>query len=204
MKQADLARRIGVAQSAISRWKRGESMPEPSNCRELARVFGVPEAEVLRRAGHLTGSGTLYEQQPEPSLEELLATALRKAREQPEYVSIPITGEGHAGRKGVSNDDVVTAPLKFLKKLPANQQALYVVGDCLAPKIEEGDVVIVDPDIPWEVGKTIAIRLRGGVEVKRILRKNGRLVLSSNYGEPTIDDHDARVVGVVIMIQKTI
>ncbi len=52
MSQTDLANRIGVDQSVVSKWTKGR-LPKPEGCRQLADALGVPEAEVLERAGHI-------------------------------------------------------------------------------------------------------------------------------------------------------
>ena len=39
--QLDLALNVGVTQSIISRWERGELVPQPANLQRLAQVFGV-------------------------------------------------------------------------------------------------------------------------------------------------------------------
>lgn len=53
---ADLAKRIGVADATVSRWKEGGAQPQVDVCRRLATVLGVPVLEVLVAAGHLTRS----------------------------------------------------------------------------------------------------------------------------------------------------
>jgi hypothetical protein len=66
----DEARRRGlnvnIGQSTISRWIYHEVKPDPAKVVLLAGVFGVPEGEVLHRAGH--GQPTA----PEPTTDPLL------------------------------------------------------------------------------------------------------------------------------------
>lgn len=40
--QAQLAKEIGVARNAVSKWKFGEARPTPENLRALSRVTGIP------------------------------------------------------------------------------------------------------------------------------------------------------------------
>ena len=68
MKQAAVAREIGVVQSMVSRWLRGLAVPEPDNCRRLARLFGESELVVLAMAGHLSRADAPM---PERSLADL-------------------------------------------------------------------------------------------------------------------------------------
>lgn len=53
-KQSDLALLVGVDQSTISRWKRGEGkMPTPDNAMSLARAVGDSPVAGLLAAGFL-------------------------------------------------------------------------------------------------------------------------------------------------------
>lgn len=50
--QPKLAAYIGTTQSAVNRWYHG-TVPNPATCRAIAKLFRVPNEEVLRAAGHL-------------------------------------------------------------------------------------------------------------------------------------------------------
>jgi len=50
--QLELSRRMGVTQSAISRWAAGQTVPAFDSCLRLAQITGRPAADVLRAAGH--------------------------------------------------------------------------------------------------------------------------------------------------------
>ena len=54
LSQGAVATYLKVSPSAVSRWEKGVAVPETDNCRGLARLFRVPEEEVLRAAGHLS------------------------------------------------------------------------------------------------------------------------------------------------------
>lgn len=51
--QTDLAERMGVDQSMISKWVRGARNPDIPRCESIARAFGVPPEEVLSLAGRM-------------------------------------------------------------------------------------------------------------------------------------------------------
>ena len=40
--QLDVARRLGVSESIVSWWERGERVPRPATQQRLADLFGVP------------------------------------------------------------------------------------------------------------------------------------------------------------------
>jgi transcriptional regulator with XRE-family HTH domain len=50
--QAELARRLGVAGSAVSTWYSGKGLPSYESCLRLARITGVPARSVLVAAHH--------------------------------------------------------------------------------------------------------------------------------------------------------
>jgi len=52
LNQTALAINIGLSQSTISSWLRGLYVPQPENCRKIARFFDIPEDDVLVVAGH--------------------------------------------------------------------------------------------------------------------------------------------------------
>jgi transcriptional regulator with XRE-family HTH domain len=57
MRQGQLARRIGVAESTVSRWLSGRNVPEPEQCAAIADVLAIPLTDVLRAAGHPVPDG---------------------------------------------------------------------------------------------------------------------------------------------------
>lgn len=50
--QTELARRLGTHSSVVSRWVRGERVPDPESVDRLADVFGLRVDDVLAIAGH--------------------------------------------------------------------------------------------------------------------------------------------------------
>ena len=56
LSQADLARKLGISTSLMSRLLRGERRLTLALLRRIAEVFGLPEAEVFGRAGVLQTS----------------------------------------------------------------------------------------------------------------------------------------------------
>jgi transcriptional regulator with XRE-family HTH domain len=50
--QADLARAVGVADAQVSRWRRGQVVPNVRSLQRLADTFGVPRATLDTLAGY--------------------------------------------------------------------------------------------------------------------------------------------------------
>lgn len=55
IKARDIARRVGVTDSAVSRWRNGTATPGPATTAELARVLGVDPVRLVVTAGHIPG-----------------------------------------------------------------------------------------------------------------------------------------------------
>ena len=53
MRPSELARKAGVSDSVLSRWRRGESVPDVPNLRRLSRALEVPLLELMVAAGHI-------------------------------------------------------------------------------------------------------------------------------------------------------
>lgn len=43
----EMAERLGVAQSAVSRWRTGDQIPDDDRAFDLGRILGYSEAEIL-------------------------------------------------------------------------------------------------------------------------------------------------------------
>ena len=52
LSQAELARHLGVADTQISRWRRGQVVPTVHSLQRLADTFGVPRATLDRLVGY--------------------------------------------------------------------------------------------------------------------------------------------------------
>jgi len=55
LQQADLARRIGVSESTVTRWVNHGTAPTVERVRAVADALGLPEAEAMVIAGYGTG-----------------------------------------------------------------------------------------------------------------------------------------------------
>lgn len=80
--KSELARRIGVDPSYITRWLRG-ALPEPAQCQQIADGLGVPRQVILQMAGR-EAPPQLPEGELEPAQAAAVAAATRFIKETPE------------------------------------------------------------------------------------------------------------------------
>jgi transcriptional regulator with XRE-family HTH domain len=84
---------------------------------------------------------------------------------------------------------------------PHNLVGVRVHGDCLAPWIIDGDVVVVDTTRTPESGNPVVATVDGTLHVKRLrIRPSGRWTLVSNEGEIAIEPY--QINGVVISLDR--
>ncbi len=186
MTKRDLAKKLGVAPSAITNYSNGDRLPRYEMICDIAKVFNVT-------TDHLLG--------------------LEKKENQTNYYKIPILNEVRAGNPTLINEGNVVEweNLSNDYKKYGELFGLKVKGDSMFPKMEEGDVLIIQrtPDI--ESG-AVGIVLVNGDEatVKKVLKSNLGITLipfNSNY-EPISYSNDeiislpVQIVGKVIEIRR--
>ena len=197
IKQAALGREVGVTQGAVSRWISGSEI-RPDHAREVARALNFPVQFVLDMAGY----GPEPWDGPAPAVD-----APRQVAEDPVLYAVPLSGAIHAGRETlVPPEEELHWAARRVYKLPGNQTAKWVIGDCMDgqdPDIKAGEVVFIDPDLPWKVGDVLALQVEGGVQVMKLSETNGHLSFITRHGPVVVEEEDARILGVVVSAQRT-
>lgn len=82
--QVELAAKIGTHSSVVSRWVRGERVPDTKSIDKIADVFGLPVDVVLTVAGHRPNVEDLDVDDPR----ELLAERIRRIELRDDDISI--------------------------------------------------------------------------------------------------------------------
>jgi transcriptional regulator with XRE-family HTH domain len=187
MKQADASRRLGVSQSMISRWVKGEAVPSPANCTRLAHLFGEPESVVMALAGYATRG---EQARPERSIgdlaEELAARVRALERQRPEIVP-------HYGSAAASPRHGIDADSRELGR----RFDLDIDGDCLMPDVRPGATVRFDRHRTAVVGSIVAAIVNGEWHVKRVIERNGLWTLADNHDQVIAPVEDVEILGVM-------
>lgn len=113
---------------------------------------------------------------------------------------MPVLGRVHADTYGVvfdaPSDDTVPNP--FPDK---NLYALRVKGDCMEPKLSDGDIIYVDPRAEPRDGQVVVALLDGEHTLKRFQRKGGIAYLvpdNKKYQRIKVTTSKAVIRGVVV------
>ncbi|HYM71602.1 MAG TPA: helix-turn-helix domain-containing protein [Stellaceae bacterium] len=158
--QADLARRLGLAPSAVSRMLRGERQMKLLEAVQIAAFLGVSQEEVLRRAGDTaaapvpdspTRRGRPPHQAPPPM-------------QRQEAMPIRSAGRGGNDQRMFLED----GPIGYTSR-PSNlagvrgAYAIYMVGDSMEPRYEQGWLLHVNPFKPPTRGRDVVVYKKGQV-----------------------------------------
>ncbi|MBO0738935.1 MAG: LexA family transcriptional regulator [Alphaproteobacteria bacterium] len=162
--QADLARHLRLAPSAISRMLKGDRQMKPLEIAHTASFLGVPQDEVLRhvvestsamRAAGVPRSGRGRPPSAGSSSPAAPSAGLALASDQ-----IPIK----SGTRGSTDQEMFLedGPIGYTSR-PANlggvrsAYAIYMVGDSMEPRYEPGWLLHVNPFKPPTRGRDVVV-----------------------------------------------
>lgn len=199
LNQEQLADKVGVLQTMISRWERGVTpLPGPM-AKVLAKVLDVPVVDLLVTAFPSTRRSQSQPDAPGVTLEEFLK-------------SVPVVGSVSAGRRlDMMPSQVQENLFDVIGSLPSGIMAVRVSGNSMSfvgeASISDGDFAIVDPSRtdPYElVGRVVCARYDGEEHlIKELYRQRDRFFLRSwNPTFPPIEitSGEARIEGLVLFI----
>jgi repressor LexA len=157
--QSTFAARIDVATRTVQRWEKGEQVPDSNYLMRIAKATGVTPHWLL------TGHGTMFQQDSEAKILPLATGRYRKV----DLTSLPLLSSVPGGvpslmfhpdyvEKYITVDDV-NDPSAF---------ALEVKGNSMAPRIEDGDIIVVSPKHEARSGDICVVRINDEDTVKRI------------------------------------
>jgi phage repressor protein C with HTH and peptisase S24 domain len=192
---ASLATAVGVSDNAIYKWLAGRGRPSVANLVALARE-GRVSVEWLA-----TGVESAQTSQ-----------AITRAVERGDYVFMPRSRIRFAdGRDGILRSDQVVDSIAFRadwlnRRLGTKARELIlieIVGDSMAPTIEDSDLILADLAEPrFRQDGIYLLRHERSLAVKRVQRRpDGKLLVrSDNPKYEAIVVSDLKVLGRVIWI----
>jgi phage repressor protein C with HTH and peptisase S24 domain len=190
--QADLARHLRLAPSAISRMLKGERQMKLLEAVQIAAFLGAPQEEVLRHAGEgAPASPDAPQLAPRRGRPPLAAGAAGRPapRGVPEMMPVRSAARG-GGEQEMFLED---GPIGYTPR-PANLDgvraayAIYMVGDSMEPRYEPGWLLHVNPFKPATRGRDVVVYKKNqAVLIKQFVGWEGEtLVLRQLNPEATL------------------
>ena len=189
MSQADLARHLGLAPSAISRMLKGERQMKLLEVVQIAAFLGISQDEVLRHAGTGTEAaapaGAAVAQggrRGRPPRATLAPSVTPRAE------PIPIRSAARGG--GDQEMFLEDGPIGYTPR-PANlvgvrgAYAIYMVGDSMEPRYAQGWLLHVNPFKPPIRGRDVVVYKTGqAVLIKQFVRWDGDALVLHQLNPP--------------------
>lgn len=212
--QVMLARASGVSREYLASMETNRcENPSKEVLLSLAKALGVPREELLVAAGYLETTETLsWEEQTRRMvrhLEDKMKDCMSELRTlnsmltPVQMVAIPLWGPVPAGGLLIvdaAQEETLNVPASMV--VGAKQAfALRVQGNSMADVVQDGDVVIVDPERHWTTDDMIVCRVGAETTLKYVAIQNGMLRLESAnpaYVPIIIPEQDCQCLGVVI------
>lgn len=161
LKYSELSDATGISKSALQRYATGETTKIPSDrMRAMAKALGTTAEYLLGwEKGALSGGGN---------------TGMTPARSLKE---VPVIGSVKAGWNGLACEEPDGHELADVVN-PGDYFFLKVMGDSMAPQINEGDLALVHRQDSADSGDVVVAIVGGGEgTIKRFVRKGAAVIL---------------------------
>ena len=195
--QAKLAEKIGVVARTLQRWEKGEQIPDGVSITRIAKATGVHPTWLL------TGLGEKFPAPPHPENVFVLSSSQRR---KSRLVDLPLVSAVPAGKVATMfHPDYVDNYVTVDDVKDPQAFALKVKGNSMAPRIEDGDVVIVSPQQEPHNGDICVIRVDGEDTLKRVKFEGSYLhlvPLNPEFEPVTVKKRDVNFVWKVVKLIK--
>ena len=196
--QATLAEKIGVVTRTLQRWEKGEQVPDGLAITKIARVTNVQPTWLL------TGKGELYPAPPPrpDNVYTLQSPGRRKSRS----ADLPLISSVPAGKVSTMfHPDHVDTYVTVDDIKDPGAFALKVKGSSMAPRIEDGDLVIVSPAQEPRNGDICVVRVNEEDTLKKV-KFEGNYIhlipLNSDFEPVTVKRKDLNFIWKVVKLIK--
>ncbi len=195
------ARKLKVEEATVSRWRSGDYPPDPGLRPQIARELGVTVEQLMAaiaRSKMTKLGGPSMVREPEIMLSRETGY---------NFLDIPHLGTVSASRFMFSFDlppeNFTTLAIKG--KVGDRYAMLRISGDCMAPKIESGDEVLIRQTSEVPDGTIAIVCFDGECTMKRVYRKKDDLELRADnpaYKPVRLTSNKVRILAEVIKIMK--
>lgn len=169
--------RAGLGKTAVSEILRGKSKdPRSGTLEKIGKVLGCTVADLV--GSHDDVTPATHNRQNLDNISRQPPVMLPQSQELP--ADLPVYGTAAGAIMGafqMFNEvaDYVRRPPGVPKE--TNAYGLYVVGDCMAPRFEDGELIIVHPGRPVRPGDYVVVQFDADGDgeraamIKRLVRR---------------------------------
>lgn len=183
--QSDLAEYMGVTQATISNWCNGTKMPRMNKIDRICQFFGIQRSDLMDD-------------------EDVISDSDRT------YPTIPVLGTIAAGEPILMSDHEIDR-IPLYPNYGDGMFALTIRGDSMAPRIQDGDIVVATVQNDVENGQIAIVAVNGDeATCKRIYKSPGAITLvgdnPTEYPPHTYgpDDEPITILGRVVEIRAKV
>lgn len=176
--QAVVGHHVGVNRVSVSQWESGYFHPKGANLMKLAEILQC-EPEWLVDGGAATEPG------PQQSRRAREKQPVQAEAQSPAGTDFPIYGSSESESAGMSiSDDVIEqttwpGPLIGVK----GAFGLYVIGDEMSPAYRPGDLILVHPSKPAQIGDDVLVgHANGAAVIGQLAQASADRVQLHQYG----------------------
>jgi len=208
--QRRLVKELGVHKNTLSNWVKGRHKPDSDSLRLISEATGVSLEWLSRGEGEMypRRHQEYYSIKPKTEDNTLLPGDVHELGHGRQ---VPVVGMVHAGIWAEANDGGYppgAASDYVITDLPGkNLFAVRVEGDSMKPEFQEGDIIIIDPDLEPKPGDYILAKVEEENEatfkklgVAEIGGKHYVVLkpLNRDYEDQLIEPDQVRLIGKVV------
>jgi repressor LexA len=195
--QATLSDKIGVVTRTLQRWEKGEQVPDGVSITRIAKATNVQPTWLL------TGEGEMY---PTPSRPENVYPLPSSMRRKTKLVDLPLISAVPAGKVATMfHPDFVDNYVTVDDVKDPQAFALKVKGNSMAPRIEDGDIVVVSPQLEPRNGDICVVRVNEEDTLKKVKFEGSYIhliPLNTEFEPLTVKRKDVNFVWKVVKLIK--
>jgi repressor LexA len=195
--QPTLAGKIDVVTRTLQRWEKGEQVPDGVSIMKIAKATKVQPGWLL------TGDGEMY---PAPSRPENVFALHPGLRRRTQLVDLPLISAVPAGKVATMfHPDYADTYVTVDDIKDPGAFALKVKGHSMAPRIEDGDIVIVSPHAEARNGDVCVVRVDGEDTLKRVKFEGSYIHLipfNPDFEPVTVKKKDVNFIWKVVKLIK--
>jgi repressor LexA len=196
--QARLAKEMNVSTAIVALWASGKRKPSKGYAEKLARLFGLPPAQLELLFPSVTYPVSVITDYP--MLRETPNAEAEVIPPQSNSVSLPFLANVPAGYPEFDDSNIIewwTLPRRYAKG------AKYLVrccGDSMEGSVGYDDLCLIKPETEFLEGKVMLVKTGNGYVIKRIRKENGKIVLYSDNNKKykAFMPHQAQPIGIVV------